>query len=374
MGRPAGGSRRGRSAGSGQGSDGEQAVTPVIGTILVLGITVVGIAAIMLWGAPAIQRIQAQNAQLAMIGEFEDLRASAQELSVPDHSRFPTITMPSGALSLQPGTRFLVTANQDSLDTCDFRVTDWSDASPDSDVTVDTPGACSVTVNQSNLVVCEIFGSNPVERTVNAPTGSSYPVAGPAGVTIDFTEGEWAFFLGADSCSDTEDAVAQAWLISTDQVAWDAQGGGDRAAYFDGGAVFSETDGTFFVEKGAAIADGSLGPDYVGFWLRSLNAGDDYRAISGQGSHEMYFALTSNNLRIDEDGVNIVRYDFEGELAEAWCNALLGRNDDIAAPATYTDLDCSDGDDDGITAVSYSTGTPFEFRFLEAIIHASLAL
>jgi FlaG/FlaF family flagellin (archaellin) len=61
------------------------AVSPVIGSVLILVITVLGIAGVLYWGAPMIERIQVQNAQAAMVGEFEDLRDSSRELSVPDH-------------------------------------------------------------------------------------------------------------------------------------------------------------------------------------------------------------------------------------------------------------------------------------------------
>src|SRR5687767_12502039 len=84
----------------------DEAVSPVIGTILILAITVIGIASLLLWGGPTLERVQSQNAAVAMQGEFEGLRDASQELSVPDHSRFPAISMPSGEVSLAPGTRF----------------------------------------------------------------------------------------------------------------------------------------------------------------------------------------------------------------------------------------------------------------------------
>src|SRR5688572_1709541 len=106
----------------------EDAVTAVIGTIIILAITIMGIGVVMLWGAPTIDRIQAQNAQLGVLGEMEDVQASILELSVPDHSRFPSITVGRGDLGLGAGTRFMLTANHDTSNpTCDFRVTAWAD-------------------------------------------------------------------------------------------------------------------------------------------------------------------------------------------------------------------------------------------------------
>src|SRR5687768_5034094 len=115
-------SRRSRAA------DGESAVTPVIGAILILAITILGIAGVLYWGAPMIDRIQAQNAQVAVVGEFQDLRDASSVLSVPDHSRFPTIVIPRGDLGLEKGTRIMVTSDRDTGNMgCDFRITHWAD-------------------------------------------------------------------------------------------------------------------------------------------------------------------------------------------------------------------------------------------------------
>ncbi len=112
--------------------DDEVAVSAVIGTIMILAITVIGIAGVLYYGAPTIDRIQSRNAQVAMEGSFETLRASVQELSVPDHARYPSINLPSGILGLEPGDRFLITADHDSaFSSCDLHVTDWSDAGAD---------------------------------------------------------------------------------------------------------------------------------------------------------------------------------------------------------------------------------------------------
>src|SRR5688500_1999559 len=109
-----------------RGSASEAAVTPVIGAILILVISVLGIAGVLFWGAPLIERIQVQNAQVSMVGEFEDLRDSSRELSVPDHSRFPTVVLGRGELALERGSRIMVTLSYDSA--CDFHVTGWANS------------------------------------------------------------------------------------------------------------------------------------------------------------------------------------------------------------------------------------------------------
>ncbi|HEX2065751.1 MAG TPA: hypothetical protein VHI93_02965, partial [Candidatus Thermoplasmatota archaeon] len=182
-------------------------VSPVIGTILVLAISVLGVAGILAWGAPTISRIQGRNALVAMEGEFEGLRDATQALSVPDHSRFPTVAMPGGTLSIQGGTRFLVTVDQDngnfcgpggtgSCAGCDFRVKDWTDGGADKGkVTVAATGcrtvdaSCPPAAGHACLEVFSVGGTTLVKQasTYAAPTAT---VAG-----ADFSKGDWMFRL-----------------------------------------------------------------------------------------------------------------------------------------------------------------------------------
>src|SRR5688572_28001382 len=144
--------------------DGESAVTPVVGAILILAITILGIAGVLYWGAPMIDRIQSRNSQVAVVGEFQDLRDASSILSVPDHSRFPTIVIPRGELSLEEGTRIMVTSNRDydgtanDFPNCDFRVTNanW-DGSPTSTVSTATTTGCRTT--GTSLKVYSVSGS-----------------------------------------------------------------------------------------------------------------------------------------------------------------------------------------------------------------------
>src|SRR5438874_5489109 len=60
--------------------DDDRAVSPVIGMILVLGISVVGIAAIMYWGLPAIDEMKANVEYRSVQTQFTELDSTIQEL------------------------------------------------------------------------------------------------------------------------------------------------------------------------------------------------------------------------------------------------------------------------------------------------------
>jgi hypothetical protein len=331
------------------GGQQDQAVTPVIGAVLILGISVLGIAGVLFWGAPTIERIQAGNAQTAIVGEFEDLRDSSRELSVPDHSRFPTVVLPRGELGIGQGSHIMVTSNHDVAG-CEFHITGWVTGT----ATAHTDGCTAGT------------------------TTSVYRVSGQSQVlesfTEDFLSGDWLFRLTTAGGT----VVAEAWLIDGDRIEWNlGSEAGERSVYLDSGAIFSDTAGTLFLEKSPAIGDVAFGSDYYGLWLRSLTAGS-FAGVEGSGSYQVYLSLIGNYLRTDQPSVYSVRYDIAGDLAEAWCNAFLMRNADLPALASYDEVsgfECDDSDEDAVRAVLYTNGgSTFTFRFLHARIYASLAI
>lgn len=357
---------------------GDDAVTPVVGTVLVLAITVLGVAGIMAWGAPTIDRMQAQNSQVAMTSAMEEMRAGVRELSVPDHSRFPTIAVPAGSISLEQGSRFLVTVGHDPdplYKACDLVITKWADTT-DSDsfeysATNCRPGAV--------FQVHRVSGRN-TEELAYTETGPEVTV-----LDADFSQGDWLFMLTDGQPLPT--IYAQGWLLSTDRFAWYLQSTTTQVgAYMDGGAVFSSQDESVFLEKPAALHDSAFGSDYYGLWLRTLSA-SSYSSITGRGSYSAYVSLMGNHVRADPEDAYRLRYSIHGDLAEAWCQSLLLRNEILSAqtpPSTYSvdpagpDLaaPCTPGDPDGVRSILYTKddATAFRFRFIHASIYASLTV
>lgn len=366
------------------GQQGDPAVTPVIGAVLILGITILGIASVMIWGAPLVERVQANNAQEAMVGEFEELRDSSRELSVPDHSRFPTIVIPRGEVSLARGSRFMVTVDRDYGTTaCDLQVRNWADTTAKTQVTISATN-CR---NGAAIKIYSVSGSTLVEYTPSV-SGSTYTVG-----SADFSTGDWLFRVTHASCAST--ICAEAWVMSTDQVEWSTEAAaGGHSVHFDNGAIFSEAEGTMFLEREAAIGDSVFGANYYGLWVRSLTA-SSYSSITGAGSHQVYLSLLGNYDRTDTTGATRVRIDVSGPLAQGWCNALVARNPGLSgasyksevascAPVTgSTDVrsvcyarvaSSSNACTASLSCPTATTGNCFTFRLLHARIYTSLAL
>ena len=198
-------------------------------------------------------------------------------------------------------------------------------------------------------------------------------------------------YLTADPrMSDRERVCAEAWLHSGDQINWAFEAStGLRTVTYDNGAIFSESDGTIFMEREPNLGDTVFGSEYFGLWLRSLTAAY-YSAISGAGSHQVYLSLLGNYDRVESDLVTRLRFDMTGELSEAWCNALLARNASLTTASYDADpaqCDVVTGTQRSVcyalvTTVSSCDGSisaapefdSFSFRFLHARIYTSLAV
>lgn len=363
--------------------DDETAVTPVIGAVLILGITVLGIAGVLLWGAPLIDRIQSRNAQSAMVGEFEDLRDASRELSVPDHSRFPTVVLSRGAISLESGSRIMVTSIRDAgvNPNCDFHITNWADTATPGSVTLLSTSGCR---SGATVVTYSVSGSTVVQVDSRAASSGLVITPSPA---VDFSQGDWLFRLVDAGCT-PDTYCAASWLLSTDRLQWEMEGtSGARSVSLDAGAIFSQEDGTTFLAKEPIIGDTAFGSSYYGLWLRTLTAATE-GSLSGAGSHQVYLSLVGNHVRTDSSAVARLRFDISGDLAEAWCNSLLDRNDELTGASYKEDatMTCATGGADGVRSVCYArvdatlnactanNPATFAFKFLHARIYTSLVV
>jgi len=356
----------------------ERGVTPIIGSILILAMTVLGVVAVMFWGAPTIQEIQDRNAQLGVVGEFEEIRLSSLALTVPDASRTPTLVMQSGTVGIEEGTRFMITANHDASNTgCDLHVTGW-EAAGVSSVTVSGSG-CRDAYNTAScpgsgacFEILNVSGDNLVPQTV---TGGPMAAGGPATFTVagaDFSSGDYVFRITNGLFASLE-VYAEAWLLGSDMHTWRlGSPQGERAVHQDGSAIFSRTDDDIFIERDPPIQEDAFGSgDYV-LWLRTYSA-TARNEVSGRNSVTMFLGLVGTYTRINNETVDSLRYDFEGELAEAWCTALVQRTAELTTDASYTS---PGGCDAAVPSVVYATtsGASFPMEFLHAHIRTTLLI
>src|ERR1051326_3217303 len=114
-------------------------VSAVMGMILVLAISIVGIAVTLHWGLPAISEMKAQVEGRSGEAQFGELDADIKELAAGAARKTATRWEPSlasGSISIEPsGERWVVMLNKQSTVTCgattcnkyNFSMTDFYD-------------------------------------------------------------------------------------------------------------------------------------------------------------------------------------------------------------------------------------------------------
>lgn len=345
----------------------DDAVTPVIGTVIVLAITVMGIGTALYLGTPVLVNLRERAALENVVGQFEQVRAAANDMYIPDESRYPTISIPAGELVLGAGSHVLVTVDHDASNVnCDLRVRDWGDWN--NQVTV-TATSCRA------LTACPATGGGGClqVRRIEGATETAVTTSGLGTVTLGEAlrdDSDYVFRV-----VDSSGAIqAQAWLFHMDRLSW--RTGGVAASYEGGGILAQEGEGYFLASSPLVSEDPPGGP----FFLRLPTMQDsDHSAFSGSGSHSVGLVMTSGHLRVDWVAATLVRLDFEGDLAEPWCNAFLLRDVLASLDGDYYSEEATNPCSgtlaaDGIRSVKYDEPTAFRFTLTQTVIHASLLL
>ena len=363
------------------GHGSEEAVTPVVGTVMILGITVLGIGAILFWGAPTLQAIQDQNSATAMEGEFQELRRDTLDLTIDKASRLPNVVVEDGTLSIESGTRFLVSSDMWGTVApyagCSLQIDDWDTGDADSfDIRKvpscsphsASPQACPPGANTWCLEVFSVAGGTTQEKDWSSSGSGPYTISvSDGGVPEDLQSGDWLIRIKDDAA----DTVAQAWIISSDRISWELQTSvTDAAIHLEGGAILEKDGVRTFLVKAPAIQEDAFGSgDYV-FRLPTYIP-DTGGSITARATPSVFLGQVGNNhLRTSTASAEDVRFSFSGDLAEGWCNALLFRNAALTGDPYSVDGACTDT----TPTVVYEPAASFAFELIHARVTARLQI
>ncbi|MGB0653243.1 MAG: hypothetical protein ACPGQL_08585 [Thermoplasmatota archaeon] len=347
----------------------DDAVTPVVGSLLILGITAAGLVAAMAWGAPLIQRTQEQSHLESQARQLETVRDTALRLTVPDAARTPGLALPSGSLGLTSGTRMVVVVSaDDGYPDCDPVPHDWSDDDNAISWTSWDGGGCRAPSVGGGCTAClevdQVVGDQRTSHDVAWSSGTLTVTSG--GQPSDLGSGTWRIQMTFGG-----EPVVQVWIFDLGRVAWDGGTGQDLAAMLEGGAVFTRQDDNVFLRADPVIRDNVTGEDDLLMRLPVLEG--DHSTVAGGTAH-LFLGLLGNHERYAGD-VYTTRWSFSGDLAESWCTSLLLRDD-----ATGDDHYVGDCDDDEPTVQYRRLATPssdpsnasFHLEFLHARLRTIL--
>lgn len=367
--------------------DGESGVTPIIGTILILAITVSGMGVAILVGAPILQRMQDAAALESALAQFEQVRAATGRLSTPDTNVEVGFSMPGGTLGIGSGTRVLVTVyHDDERTSCDLRMRGWEQLTTTLEV---SQTFCRIPSDETSIagtdcresITVVILGiptvvpldvgdlrycvdayrlsdlDTEIESEVNL-LGTTITTDEPVPTSED-----WKF----DFVRNDGSVVVEAWLLHTDRLSWTRNG---VAAHFELGATLAQTYSGSFLSSQPLIqeTDGNL------FLRLPMWQGSNSSASSGEGLQTIRATFQDGALLQSSVSAYNVRIDFQGDLAQEWCNSMLIRSDDYTEDPLDLTHNCDPvllADPDLIRGVLYDPGT-FNVVILQQILSGTI--
>lgn len=293
--------------------DDDVGVTAVVGTVLVVAITIIGIAGVLAFGVPAVTRLNDQAALQSMTGQFVDVRAATLSLSLEGSSTVPAVRLSTGSLGLESADRLLVVVKYDVA--CTLDLLDWTVANTQ----VNAAGSCAA-VPCTGVLPCfrlfEVHGPSLREVPVLAPV-----IPGGLPATSDW------LVRALDGAGNTQ---ADAWVLSSERLAWrHSSSQSDMAAVLEWGAAFVRDRGDYRLKSPVIREDsttGALAMRLVGF--------DGSAALSGAGDYGLVATLSSSVVR-STGTASSVHLEFAGEFAGTWCDTILARQTLDGAPANW---------------------------------------
>lgn len=205
----------------------------------------------------------------------------------------------------------------------------------------DNSGKCYNTSGAACLQAFKTTDKSGINRI-----SSIAAVAGQADaylITLNATlAGDWYFQLSKDPrIAESDRLLAKVFLFDMDQLRWVRDEG--LTTWLEGGAVFATRKGTHYLHS-APIFDESITGRLLGnltYYVRIIRFQGEEASISGTGTTNVLLRHNST-LSTTNDGIVGARFDFDGEGAPLWCNALLARD----VPTNYYYVE-HEFDDDG---------------------------
>lgn len=305
------------------------AVSPVIGTVLILVIMIFSIAGILAWGAPAIQGLQESAEFNGVLAQFLQMDSEVRNLRDPQNTRIVTLTVGGGILTFGKGDRWVVTGMRDAAFD-PLYLGGWEGSNPASlnllgidlagkQVSVDVASGGSFT-NRFSCSSC----ANPISLGTAKLDTDSVRIQVKSGGTVK----------------------AETWIINAGSIKYKVDSGSDRnVLHFAMGAVFSQQQDSFFLEESPTIKDPdyTVSPKDTNLFLRLLQLNGTAAAQTGKGRFPIVFNLVDNygasRGRPSFDPATAARLQIHGELEAPFCaylDARPGWESSGACPASGT--------------------------------------
>lgn len=322
----------------------DDAVSPVVGMILVLGISIVGTASILYWGLPAIDEMKANVEFRSVEGQFSELDATLKELVAGTTEKTAKRWQPSlnrGELSVRSGEEGWLFATEPYNATANHDLGWSSFADGDSQFTLHNLAAtpitwvkveCYVVTGTSSLTALNVSLSSASRVQM---TGADLVLLA-AGATKDFHLFERD--VNANNPVNLVDAtfecrvytgaslIAEAWYAETGTIAYDLSAGiGRKSIVENNGAILVGDGESYAITNSPSLPPATTTAGVPRFFGRAIVLTGD-AAFAGEDRFDLLVSLYSSAVLGSYDCASSARTDCAesskiyvyGDLQDIW--------------------------------------------------------
>lgn len=351
-------------------------MTPVVGTVMILGISAFGIAVVMTWGLPSMQQTQADSEIEAIFDQFlsiEEIVQNVMRSGASGKASAGALTFSQGELRRAEGTLIAVSAHQVSPvgivdDSHRYRLSVTKDSGEYTIIVDAVDGA------ETDQRFVEAHSVDPdtqkLLRSVGTWTNDRITLTIPV---TEVGQGSLRVTVQHEALPDDGQPqpfiLMQSWILPLGSLEYTRQAPfGETTILLEMGSVAAEYGSGKSVHTDPIVRrelDGAGETRFLSVFAPVMTGGPEDAPLeaSGGGTYEIRFLLNLNMLQIPGVDVREADIQFVGPRADAWYEHFEDRHNFTLQPTG------------GPTERAVMEAAPdgqFEFAFMESRFHLGM--
>lgn len=306
------------------------AVTPLVGTVMILGVSTFGLAVILTWGLPSMEQTQSQAELDGIFEQFhslEEIEQNVMRSGASGKAATGGVSFSQGELSRTTGSTFIIQSH-DRVYTTDDTNRYWAHVVDDGDPLV--------------LEIQALDGANTTDRYVTAfnvdpdneeqvGTVTPFDGAGASQVTVDRDDLDGGtlrlrvMHIADEDLGEPDDfRLMESWVLPVGALEYERNTRfGQTGVILEMGSVITSYPSGMHVHTDPLVRQETHDngeTSFLSIFAPVLTGGADGAPVesSGPGTHPLRFLLDLNTLHVTGDDVVSAGVHIHGERSDLW--------------------------------------------------------